>query len=392
MNKYGKLVLNHLLDKYERSVLSKQGSDKHLRIHIPVRKMFPKYDNSDYYHERLMIDEALHDLRELHIVVLSINLDGIDDIELSLFYIEKAYQYANRTFSLETRKTVIQLLEQTTFSYEWLETFRVDMLKKLSLFQSVYRYLNLDDIQEIKDIFTVLKALPLQNYEISLRKFSLAILKDSKRLEVIKTRLLHILFDYCPENFADEDDVFASFNIMKNPGFLYLRGRMVIELNGQVIDLGRLKSPFSLMSENIEQLHILDIQDQNVLTIENLTSFYDIVLDNTLVIYLGGYHNALRRSLLTKIYALYPHLKFYHFGDIDAGGFYIYYHLKEKTQIPFEMLGMDIPTLQRYQAYCKSLTQNDRRRLEKLQEKHHLEVISYMLTHNCKLEQEIVNL
>lgn len=392
MNKYGKLVLNHLLDKYERSVLSKQGSDKHLRIHTPVRKLFPKYDNSDYYHERLLVDEALHDLRELHIVSLSMDLDGIDDIELSLFYIEKAYQYANRTFSLETRKTVIQLLEQTTFSYEWLETFRVDMLKKLSLFQSVYRYLNLDDILEIKDIFTVLKALPLQNYEISLRKFSLAILKDSKRLEVIKTRLLHILFDYCPESFADEDDAFAYFNIMKNPGFLYLRGRMVIELNGQVIDLGRLKSPFSLMSENIEQLHILDIQDQNVLTIENLTSFYDTVLDNTLVIYLGGYHNALRRSLLTKIYALYPHLKFYHFGDIDAGGFYIYYHLKEKTQIPFEMLGMDIPTLQHYQAYCKSLTQNDRRRLEKLQEKYHLEVISYMLKHNCKLEQEIVNL
>ena len=62
--------------------------------------------------------------------------------------------------------------------------------------------MNLDDILEIKDIFTVLKALPLQNYEISLRKFSLAILKDSKRLEVIKTRLLHILFDYCPESFA----------------------------------------------------------------------------------------------------------------------------------------------------------------------------------------------
>ena len=193
MNKYGKLVLNHLLDKYERSVLSKQGSDKHLRIHIPVRKMFPKYDNSDYYHERLLIDEALHDLRELHIVSLSMDLDGIDDIELSLMNIEKAYQYANRNFSLETRKTVIQLLEQTTFSYEWLETFRIDMLKKLSLFQSVYRYLNLDDIQEIKDIFTVLKALPLQSHEISLRKFSLAILKDSKRLEVIKTlSLIHI--------------------------------------------------------------------------------------------------------------------------------------------------------------------------------------------------------
>ena len=140
--------------------LNKAQINIYVFIHQCV-KLFPKYDNSDYYHERLLIDEALHDLRELHIVSLSMDLDGIDDIELSLMNIEKAYQYANRNFSLETRKTVIQLLEQTTFSYEWLETFRVDMLKKLSLFQSVYRYLNLDDIQEIKDIFHCFKSFAI---------------------------------------------------------------------------------------------------------------------------------------------------------------------------------------------------------------------------------------
>ena len=181
---------------------------------------------------------------------------------------------------------------------------------------------------------------------------------------------------------------------MKNPGFLYLRGRMVIELNGQVIDLGRLKSPFSLMSENIEQLHILDIQDQNVLTIENLTSFYDIVLDNTLVIYLGGYHNALRRSLLTKIYALYPHLKFYHFGDIDAGGLYIHEHLRRITEIPFKQYRMSQKELQdpRYQSCLHPLTEQDRVRLESLKrQEDYRELVSYMLNHNVKLEQEIVS-
>lgn len=53
---------------------------------------------------------------------------------------------------------------------------------------------------------------------------------------------------------------------------------------------------------------------------------------------------------------------------------------------------MDIFTLKQYQAYCKPLSTNDRRRLEKLQDKYHLEVIDFMLDHNCKLEQEIIDL
>lgn len=392
MNKYEKDILNVLLDKYERSVLSKQGSNKHLRIHISMHKLFPKYQNSDFYEERLTIDEILHDLAYQQILIITMSDEEIQDIELNLANVKKAYARVKRPLTIEKRQAIIQLFEQASFTVAWIETFRLDMIKRMSLFQSVYRYLNVDDFQETMDIIKVLNALPHQQTEISLRKFSLAVLKDSKRLENIKTRLYHIITDYYPESSTDEDEALASFNIIKNPGFLYLKGNLTIELNGQVIDLGRLNSPFSLMSENIAQLNILDIQDQQVLTVENLTSFYDTKLDDTLIIYLGGYHNALRRSLLTKIYSFNPSLPFYHFGDIDAGGFYIFYHLKEKTGISFQQLAMDISTLKQYQAYCKPLSTNDRRRLEKLQDKHHLEVINFMLDHNCKLEQEIVDL
>lgn len=392
MNKYEKDILNVLLDKYERSVLSKQGSNKHLRIHISMHKLFPKYQNSDFYEERLTIDEILHDLAYQQILIITMSDEEIQDIELNLANVKKAYARVKRPLTIEKRQAIIQLFEQASFTVAWIETFRLDMIKRMSLFQSVYRYLNVDDFQETMDIIMVLNALPHQQSEISLRKFSLAVLKDSKRLENVKTRLYHIITDYYPESSTDEDEALASFNIIKNPGFLYLRGNLTIELNGQVIDLGRLNSPFSLMSENIAQLNILDIQDQQVLTVENLTSFYDTKLDDTLIIYLGGYHNALRRSLLTKIYSFNPSLPFFHFGDIDAGGFYIFYHLREKTGISFQQLAMDISTLKQYQAYCKPLSTNDRRRLEKLQDKHHLEVINFMLDHNCKLEQEIVDL
>lgn len=186
--------------------------------------------------------------------------------------------------------------------------------------------------------------------------------------------------------------MFSHFNIIKNPGFIYLNGNIKIRLNGQIIDIGKLNSPFSLTTANIKFLEIIEIQDTKVLTVENLTSFYDTSLKDTLIVYLGGYHNALRRELLLKIYEFNSNLKFYHFGDIDAGGFYIYRHLLEKTNIPFELLAMDRETLIKYQDYTRPLTQNDQKRLRNLKTLINVDVIEYMLEHNCKLEQEIVEL
>lgn len=66
--------------------------------------------------------------------------------------------------------------------------------------------------------------------------------------------------------------------------------------------------------------------------------------------------------------------------------------MKEKTNIPFQMLAMNKNVLEMYHEYTKKLTQNDRIRLEKIKEYIHDDVIDYMLENNCKLEQEIVDL
>lgn len=392
MNKYGLKVLNYLLDKYERSVLSKQGSQMNIRIHVKIKKIYPRYEDSDYYQERILIDEGCYELNSLHIFHLLIDDEGIDDIELCLSDIQKAYRLAHRTYTPDCRIQIMDLLKQWTISYKWIDDFRNDMINKIEKYKGIHKYLDIYNKDEVKDIFSVLISLQQQDEEISFRKFSIKVLKDSKRLDSMKGKIVNIINDYYDIQFQDEEELFAHFNVMKNPGFIYLYGHMIIELNGQIIDIGRLNSPFSLTTENIKHLKIIDIQDHNLLTIENLTSFYDTVLDDTLIIYLGGYHNTLRRELLLKIYHFNQQLNFYHFGDIDAGGFYIFLHLKEKTNIPFQMLAMNKNVLEMYHEYTKKLTQNDRIRLEKIKEYIHDDVIDYMLENNCKLEQEIVDL
>ena len=111
--------------------------------------------------------------------------------------------------------------------------------------------------------------------------------------------------------------------------------------------------------------------------------------------YLGGYHNAVRCNLLKKIYKVFPNITYYHFGDIDAGGFQIYKCLCEKTSIPFQMYQMDLSVLKKYESYGKKLTQNDRKRLCDMMESVDEDVknlITYMLEHDVKLEQECVKL
>lgn len=53
---------------------------------------------------------------------------------------------------------------------------------------------------------------------------------------------------------------------------------------------------------------------------------------------------------------------------------------------------MDISTLQQYCDYTKQLTENDVKRLKKLADTEFSDTINYMLTNNCKLEQEAMDI
>ena len=106
------------------------------------------------------------------------------------------------------------------------------------------------------------------------------------------------------------------------------------------------------------------------MTIENLTSFHDVSLNDTFYIFTNGFHNHAIEAFLKCLYDfLGESVHYFHFGDIDAGGFYIYLHLVERTNIPFKTIAMNIDILQKYQEYTKRLTANDRKRLIKLKDR-----------------------
>ena len=192
----------------------------------------------------------------------------------------------------------------------------------------------------------------------------------------------------------DTTEILAEYGIYHTPNYVYLKGDVMVMIDGEPIKLRTLNQGLGISGEDLRKVTFSDLSRiKQVITIENLTTFFRWHEPDSLIIYLGGYHNGIRRTLLKKIYQELPRISYYHFGDIDAGGFSILKDLRNKTGIPFQMYHMDIETLKYYERYGKVLTESDRMRLKEMEKDEELqEVVSYMLLHNVKLEQECVGL
>ena len=139
----------------------------------------------------------------------------------------------------------------------------------------------------------------------------------------------------------------------------------------------------------------IEIHAGEFMTVENYTSYLRMKSKGCVFFYLGGYTARFQRDFLKKVYEGNRRIRYLHFGDIDAGGFSIYEHLRRITGIPFSMYRMSVEVLQdkRHASCLQPLTENDRKRLETLAGKTDFHDIAvYMMEKNVKLEQEIVSL
>ena len=231
-----------------------------------------------------------------------------------------------------------------------------------------------------------------QKEDISLRRFSAMYLNDSKRLEKMESKIISIIKLFGGFELDSEENILENFNIYKNPSFVILKGVGKFKINNQFIDLKLLGSELLLSGNQIEMVEVNGLDCKEVITVENLTSFYDYPETDRCVIYLGGFHNRIRKKLLCKMYEFDKNISFYHSGDIDAGGFYILNHLIEDTDIPFKGRNMDVLTLEEYSDFTVTLTDKEKERISKLRNIGNLceykEVFDYMLKKGVKLEQE----
>lgn len=406
MKQYDRVILNHLLDSYENSLLFTGENQNQIHISFSfTRKIMP-----EYFSESSMAYEDIHAcVRELENrgfvqIVWKKGKENhiLQKVILQEMEIAAVYQYLGRCKKadkiMEAKELLLQCLKE--YNTPICRAFLKRMYARLEENKSIKAYLDIYDSEKAGRLISALYFIEENENECYVREFSILHFGDSKCIEGMLGTIGKIIKEE-NNHFANMNiyDILAEYSIYHTPNYVYFKGNGTVQFEGDRIHLQNFSNGIGIPGEAISSMQLLEAQDiQKVITIENQTTFFGWKEKNAIIIYLGGYHNEVRRKLLQVLYAQLPSAKYLHFGDIDCGGFEIYEDLCRKSGISFETYHMDLPTLKQYEQYAKPLTENDRKRIQQLQLKKqtkepkfiYQDVLDYMLQKNIKLEQECI--
>lgn len=400
MGRYDKKIVDKLLDSYESSTLFTGKNKVAVHIAFPFNKnTLPAY-----------FDESSLAYEEIHASMQELEQQGIINIEwkkgkeghiiskalLCTEALGRAYAYVHRVpkadLIRQNRKLLLEL--QGRYGTPVYQALIAYLDNRLANAQPVKEFMDLANPAETEMLLTGIAQIEQNNKVCYVREFSIEHFHDSKIFESMSgkiARAMHMFAAECKEKELEE--ILAEYGIYHTPNYVYFKGNVSLGIGGCVYQIGELHQGIGISGEDIERICFQDAtQIRKVITIENLTAFFRWEEPSSLMVYLGGYHNSVRRRLLTRIYQVLPKAGYYHFGDIDVGGFLIYEDLRQKTGIPFKRYKMDLEHLMKYEKYGRTLTENDCVRIGKILKENpdveYADVLRYMLTKNVKLEQE----
>lgn len=400
MENYEKKLLATLVEKYRKSKKDSGTNVITKRTRVTPDRLYKAYKQNDGDLEKIeAVNQAVCQCQERgfltfeqegfsnEIRVIYLVDEKVDEIER---YLEDAYQY-------ESRYARKRRLEELIAAYEKRSPaagHECDKLKRMLKKNQVSQ-----DCLQLEDMLKALVFIEKNERELFLREASMLIYGDSKYLEEnalhsVCRALREYLERPCREDEM-EDEILKEYHIVRERQKLCLKGNMTIRISGTELELGAFADGLEFFADELEQLEWIRIHTPHFITVENRTSWLRLNIPDTVLFYLGGYCVRSQRDFLKKVYRDNPEIVFWHFGDVDAGGFYIHEHLCRMTGIPFRLYRMSRKELEdpRFKSCLRPLTQQDRIRLKSL-EKHELyrDSVMYMLEKNIKLEQEIVSL
>lgn len=388
ISKYEKEIINKLLDKYEKSKSFVGENKVNQRFNVKIYLVFPRYTDHSNYEIFQAVNEAVDTLVRASFIIAKANSAHVySNVILNVDKLKDIYKYIGRKPKKDVNSSVLNLVEIYKDKNQILNKYCETQYKRIHSNKTIQFFNN--DLEELENILIAVDELLKVDTETFARDFSVKIFKDSKVFERIASKVVNLIYEFGV--FPEKDRILGDLNIVKNPTYVNFKGPGSITINDQKINLTGLSSDIAISSKMLSDIDRIEVTGKAVITIENLTSFHTFCDKDMLAIYLGGYHNRVRREFIKKIHQQNSQIAFYHFGDIDAGGFYILEHLKKQTGVDFISFKMDIETLEAHKKYTKKLTENDKKRLMRLVDSQYHKVINYMLENDCKLEQEAVN-
>jgi hypothetical protein len=392
MKKYYKLLLEKLLDIYERRESFAKDNNEIRVIQIEPAKEYKEYIDR-YNHEAYRdINVAIEKLEQQKIVYTIHDVSGkYTKVKLNLEAIKDAYAFAGRMSIPELCDKMKMVLERYQ-SHNNAIICKVikDFTKQLEEYKKLPYDINFDD-RKLDLVLLTLSSVVNLDQETYIRNLSTAVFRDSKKFQKLRPIIESILFDYT-DVVVEKERILEVYNLFDNPTYVLIKGNTTLTYKNSNIDLTDMNGGIAIPNSALGDIIRIKVNADKIITVENLTTYHDSEDGDSMFIYLGGFHNLSKQQFLNLLFSQNQEKEYCHKGDLDVYGFSILENLKNKTGIPFQPLEMDIDTLERYYncGLYKELTANDRKAMKSERLQKYSAVFEFMLKHNCKVEQESI--
>ena len=394
---YKKAILDGLLKKYNNRYAKKITTNRRIILKpIEVYKDYAK-NNADIS-EKQGINEAVSILNDMGFVTADYLKfsDDIEKIYLSEEHVDALYEYLKDEYGVVPQSTISKLVHKIVEKYictggivqKYCESILVQIEDPRCL-------LIPERIEENLKMFSFLE----KNKEnLYVREVSMLVYGDSKWFENNNYEEVCTFMRTATGRIREEgernDAILSFFYVTPAEQEIFIKGNWRIEWEQYVLDISKFQGGIAIASSDVQSIKNISVNSESVMTIENKTSFQRLKDGDSAMMYLGGFANRHQIEFLKKVISDNPNVRYYHFGDIDIGGFLIHKHLCRETAKKFELYCMGIQQLgdMRFSHCLRELTDNDMSRLVALMEEDlYGKVLKYMQKHNVKLEQEIVS-
>lgn len=257
------------------------------------------------------------------------------------------------------------------------------------------KFFNSDEFKKMDLLYKCLVGIDKLEEPTYKRVFSKRTFKNSKIFENnLQTSVVNIAKKYNDsiENSMEDSDVLKQLYIEEYSQELYIKGSLLIELEGQKIDTGSYYYGTVLNAQTIKNANILDnSQIKTILTIENKANFVvEKYEEGKLIIFTHGYFSPLERVFLNRLkdtLSKQP-VTYLHSGDMDYGGVCIFKYIRNRIFPEIKPFKMDVDTFDRYKYLGEKIEDETLEKLKKCEEPLLQDVISRIIETGLVIEQE----
>ena len=411
---YQTWLLEQLLMKYEKSKAFVSGVfSRRIMIDAKNEKVLQEY--MEYPDEKRLFLSVLEKLKREEVIDYSWvkyeegNL--VDKIWLvpAEKAVEKCYLCLQRT---SIRAQADSLAEQIQFYSQRLSrdsavfSFFQEISAELEKNRRIPRFFT-KDRKLNDDILKCLVYMENNEDELMERLLSCRLYENSKYFSNnVKSRVLSIL-RYMKkkenEDVPEDDELLREKGIVRWPEILEFTGKISAVLkDGTLIHYSTQKYGAYINSDTVKQVRKVTAEGvKRVTFIENKANYIWYVshqkTEDELVIFHGGCYSPVKGQWIKKIYRGTEEqeckVSYYHWSDIDVGGFHIFFRLRKNIIPQLEPYKMDEVTLVTFKDRAMKIKSSAYRNMLKKMEheenyKEFWGVIRKMLTLGIRLEQE----